>query len=194
MASLQLDPHCTALVVIDLQEGIVGMPTEPYPARVVVDRTRSLAEVCRERGVFVVLVHVDLSPDFGDALRLETDAPPFAGPRPDSWARIVPDLGPRPGDHVVTKRQWGAFYGTDLDLQLRRRHRDTIVLCGISTNMGVESTARDAYERGYRQVFVADAMAARSAAEHEHTVTTVFPRIGLVRSTEAVIQALTSAV
>jgi nicotinamidase-related amidase len=191
MASLQLDPNRTALVVIDLQEGIVGMPTEPYPARVVVDRVRALAEVCRERGVFVVLVHVDLSPDLGDALRLETDVPPVSGPRPDAWARIVPDLGPRPGDHVVTKRQWGAFYGTDLDLQLRRRRRDTILLTGIATNMGVESTARDAYERGYRQVFVSDAMAARSAAEHEYPVSTVFPRIGLVRTTAEVVQALT---
>jgi len=84
----------------------------------------------------------------------------------------------------------GAFYGTELDLQLRRRGVDTIILCGISTNAGVESTARDAYERGYQQVFVEDAMAARDAEEHRHTVTTLFPRIGRVRSTEDVLAAL----
>lgn len=66
----------------------------------------------------------------------------------------------------------------------------TVVLCGISTNVGVESTARDAYERGYDQVFVEDAMAARSAAEHEHTVTRIFPRIGRIRSTAEVLAAL----
>lgn len=99
-------------------------------------------------------------------------------------------MSPRPGDHRVTKKQWGAFYGTDLDLQLRRRGIRTLVLCGISTCFGVESTARDAYERGYEQVFVEDAMASRSAAEHEHTVTRIFPRMGRVRVTAEVLAAL----
>ena len=100
------------------------------------------------------------------------------------------ELTPQPGDIVISKRQWGAFYGTELDLQLRRRGVDTIVLCGISTNIGVETTARDAFERGYQQVFVEDAMAARSAEEHTATATTLFPRIGRVRSTEEVVAAL----
>lgn len=91
---------------------------------------------------------------------------------------------------MITKRQWGAFYGTELDLQLRRRDIDTIILCGILTTVGVESTARDAFERGYNQVFVEDAMAAREAADHVHTVGTIFPRIGRVRSTEEVLAAL----
>jgi nicotinamidase-related amidase len=112
------------------------------------------------------------------------------GPRPPDWAEIVPELGPEPGDLVITKRQWGAFYGTELDLQLRRRGIDTILLAGISTNVGVESTARDAYERGYAQVFVEDAMAARNPDEHAHTVRTVFARIGRVRSTAQVLAAL----
>ena len=90
--------------------------------------------------------------------------------------------------------QWGAFYGTELDLQLRRRGIDTILLAGISTNVGVESTARDAYERGYEQVFVEDAMAARSPDEHLHTIRTVFARIGRVRLTAEVLAALEMAV
>jgi nicotinamidase-related amidase len=91
---------------------------------------------------------------------------------------------------IITKRQWGAFYGTELDLQLRRRGVDTIVLCGISTSIGVESTARDAYERGYNQIFVEDAMAARDVEEHRHTVRSLFPRIGRVRTTEEVLAAI----
>jgi nicotinamidase-related amidase len=118
-------------------------------------------------------------------------APPRqAGPRPPDWAELVPELGPEPGDLFITKRQWGAFYGTELDLQLRRRGIDTILLAGISTNVGVESTARDAYERGYEQVFLEDAMAARNPDEHAHTVRMVFARIGRVRSTAEVLAAL----
>ena len=100
-------------------------------------------------------------------------------------------MTPQPGDVVITKRQWGAFYGTDLDLQLRRRGIDTMILCGISTTIGVESTARDAFERGYQQIFVEDAMAAHAAEDHRHTVESVFPRMGRVRSTEQVLAALT---
>ena len=88
---------------------------------------------------------------------------------------------------MVTKRNWGAFYGTDLDLQLRRRGIKTIVLGGIATNMGVESTARAAHEHGYSQILVEDAMASRSVEMHAFAVGTVFPLLGLVRSTEEVL-------
>lgn len=86
--------------------------------------------------------------------------------------------------------QWGAFCGTELDLQLRRRAIDTILLDGISTNVGVESAARDAYERGYEQVLMEDAMAARSPGEHAHTIRTAFARIGRDRLTAEVLAAL----
>ena len=102
----------------------------------------------------------------------------------------MPELKAEISDIIITKRQWGAFYGTELDLQLRRRGVDTIILCGISTNVGVESTARDAFERGYQQIFVEDAMAAREAEDHRHTANTLFPRIGRIRSTEDVLAAL----
>jgi nicotinamidase-related amidase len=91
---------------------------------------------------------------------------------------------------VIFKRKWGAFYGTDLDLQLRRRGLKTIVLCGIATEFGVESTARDAYERGYEQVFAEDAMTGRSAESHANSITHIFPRMGRVRSTEEIVAAL----
>jgi nicotinamidase-related amidase len=96
----------------------------------------------------------------------------------------------RESDFVVTKRQWGAFYGTELDLQLRRRGMDTIVLCGIATDIGVESTARFAYEYGYQQILAEDAMTARSAEGHRHAVIEIFPRLGRVRTTAEIIAAL----
>jgi nicotinamidase-related amidase len=157
----------------------------------VVAHAAAVAVALRAAGGTVVLVHVTPSADGRDALRPQTDTPAWQpGPRPQDWAEIVPELGPEPGDLVITKRQWGAFYGTELDLQLRRRGIDTILLAGISTNVGVESTARDAYERGYEQVFVEDAMAARGPDEHAHTIRTVFARIGRVRSTAEVLAAL----
>jgi len=191
---LTLAPAHTALVVIDLQRGIVAAPTAPRPGNEVVAHAAAVAAALRAAGGTVILVHVTPSADSRDALRPQTDTPALArGPRTADWAEIVPELGPKPGDVVIAKRQWGAFYGTELDLQLRRRGIDTILLAGISTNAGVESTARDAYERGYEQVFVEDAMAARSPDEHAHTVRTLFPRIGRVRSTAEVLAALEAA-
>ena len=188
---LELTPARTALVVIDLQRGTAAMPAAPHPASDVVTHAAAIADALRAAGGTVVLVRVTPSADGRDALRPRTDMPAqHPGPRPPDWAEIVPELGPEPGDLVITKRQWGAFYGTELDLQLRRRGIDTILLAGISTNVGVESTARDAFERGYEQVFVEDAMTARSPDDHVHTLRTVFSRIGRVRSTAEVLAAL----
>ena len=188
---LELTPARTALVVIDLQRGTAAMPAAPHPASDVVAHAAAIAHALRAAGGTVVLVRVTPSPDGRDALRPLTDMPAWhPGPRPPDWAEIVPELGPEPGDLVITKRQWGAFYGTELDLQLRRRGIDTILLAGISTNVGVESTARDAFERGYEQVFVEDAMTARSPDDHAHALRTVFARIGRVRSTAEVLAAL----
>jgi nicotinamidase-related amidase len=189
---LKIEPSKTALVVIDLQNGIVRMPAGPRsPAEVVARAARMAAAMRVARGT-VVFVRVTPSPDRKDALKPLTDIPASAAvatPPPD-WSELVPELNAQTSDIVITKRQWGAFYGTELDLQLRRRGVDTIILCGISTNVGVESTARDAFERGYQQVFVEDAMTAREAEDHRHTVSSLFPRIGRIRSTEDVLAAL----
>ncbi len=186
-----LDPRSTALVLIDLQNGIVAGPTAPISAREVVANARRLTDVCRRAGALVVLVHVTTSADRLDALRpIADEAPPLGAPPPQGWSEIIPELGPEPGDLVIAKHQWGAFYGTELDLQLRRRGITTIILGGIATNIGVESTARDAYERGYQQIFAVDAMTARNAEDHAHTVTRIFPRLGRVRTTDQIVRAI----
>jgi nicotinamidase-related amidase len=122
------------------------------------------------------------SPDRKDALRPDADIPaPTQIPSAD-WAEFIPEMQPIASDFVITKRQWGAFTGTELDLQMRRRGVTTIVLCGVSTSMGVENTARFAYEYGYHQIFVEDAMSAMSADEHVHTIKKIFPKIGKVKT------------
>ncbi len=189
--TLEIDVKKTALVMIDLQKGIAGMDRklEPYSAAEVIRNASSLADALRKAGAFVVPVHVS-SVDGKDMLRPISDQQGWGGSRSDDWADFVPELKVGSGDYSVTKHQWGAFFGTDLDLQLRRRGLGTIILCGISTNIGVETTAREAYQHGYNQIFVEDAMSAMSKEEHENTVKYIFPRIGLVRKTEEILRAI----
>ena len=190
MSDVVIDKSKTALVVIDLQKGIVGRPTVPYTTESVVANAAGLAAAFRENAMPVFLLRVQPSPDRKDALHPTADTAWPAHTPPPDWAEIVPELGPEPGDCVITKLQWGAFYGTGLDLQLRRRGMTTIVLCGIATEFGVESTARDAYELGYEQVFAADAMTGVNAESHANAVERIFPRIGQVRRTEEILAAL----
>lgn len=191
MSTLSIDPKTTALVLIDLQHGTVGRAVAPRPGGEVVRNAVRLAAKFRERGATIVLVRVSFAADRKDAVNSQVDSPmQMSGPLPPNWSEIVPEVGPREGDLVITKHQWGAFYGTDLDLHLRRRGVRTIVLGGIATNFGVESTARDAFERAYQLVFVEDAMASLTTEGHVFVIQNIFPRIGLVRSTDAVLEGL----
>ena len=186
---LKINIQKTALVVIDLQKGITAINTEPYTSKIVVENAVKILSEVRKNKMPVFLVHVTPSPDLKDALRPVSETSYQRSGYDPSWSEFVPELKIQPSDFLITKHQWGAFYGTELDLQLRRRGIDTIILCGISTNLGVESTARFAYEFGFNQIFVSDAMAARSKDEHEYPIKYVFPRLGLIRTTEEVLKA-----
>lgn len=173
----------TALVVIDLQEGIVGRDLKPYTGKEVVSNTTKLIDVVKEKGGFVVLVRVSTT-DGKDMPHPKTDLSGNNFVRPEGWDEYIPELKGIDKAHYITKRQWGAFYGTDLDLQLRRRGIENIILCGISTGIGVDTTAREAYQRGYNQIFVEDAMTAISKEEHDFVTKNIFPRMGKIRKTE----------
>ncbi len=188
---LKIKPEETALVLIDLQIGITSMMSEPSTPAEVIANAQKLTKAFHEAKMQVCLVHVNGSADGKDMLHPETDEKmQWGGERPKNWSEIVPELSLKENDLLITKRQWGAFYGTELDLELRRREIKTIVLGGISTNYGVESTARDAYERGYSLIFAEDAMAARAKSDHEFAIARIFPRIGRVRKTAEIISAL----
>ena len=141
-------------------------------------------------GAPVVMVRVGWSADFAEALKQPVDAQAGAHDLPDNWWAYPQALGKHESDIEVTKRQWGAFYGTDLELQLRRRGIDTIILCGISTNIGVESTARNAWELGFNLVIAEDACSAFNNDQHQSSLSYIFPRIARVRSTEEILAAL----
>jgi nicotinamidase-related amidase len=187
---LTIDKSKTAIVVIDLQKGIASRPTRPHAADLVIANAAKLVNAFRNNQMPVFLVHVSHTP--GTALSVISDEtfqrPP--GQMPPDWAEFVPQLAQVPSDIIITKKQWGAFYGTDLDLQLRRRKLDTIVLCGIATDYGVESTARFAYEYGYQQIFAEDAMASMTDEQHNVAVNFVLKRIGRVRKTDEILAAL----
>lgn len=189
MALTTLDER-TALVVIDLQQGIIGAPAVPHAASDVLDRSVRLAEAFRARSLPVVLVRATMAPDGADWAPGRTEASRHGGPRPEGWDQIVGELGPRDGDIVVTKRNWGAFFGTDLDLQLRRRGVTQIVLTGVATSAGVESTARAAHEHGYHVTLATDAMSDLDADAHHNSVTRIFPRLGETATTEEILAHL----
>ena len=178
---LELEPDKTALVLIDLQNGIVNRPNLNRPADQVVAFNKQLAEQFRAAGATVVLVNVGWGNDYADAIKALVDQPtpqPEGGLSPD-WMQLVEGLA-QPGDLHITKHQWGAFTGTELDLQLRRRGIDTIVISGIATNFGVESTVRHGWELNYNMVVVEDTCASFSAEMHDFSCSIVFPRISRV--------------
>ncbi|MFF9199037.1 isochorismatase family protein [Streptomyces sp. NPDC014779] len=164
-----LDPGRTALVLVDLMERIVALPLAPRPGSDVLAAAGRLAETFRAAGAPVVHIRVE---------RPGVDTQP---PGSDLVAALV-----RPGDEVVVKRTIGGFQDTGLDELLRARGARTLVLGGIATNLGVESTARAAADLGYDLVFAEDAMTALTADEHRASVQLDFPRLGTVAETTAI--------
>ena len=179
-----LDPK-TALVIIDLQRGIVAMDTA-HPIAGVVQRSSALADAFRHHGLPVVLVNVDGVPP-GRTARSR-----LRGALPAGFADLIPELNQQPSDHVVTKQTAGAFTKTDLEAHLRSLGVTQIVLAGVATSMGVESTARQAHELGFNVALATDAMTDMDGEVHANSVTKVFPRLGETAATADVLEMLES--
>jgi nicotinamidase-related amidase len=182
MSLTKLDDH-SALIAIDLQKGVVGMPTV-HPAGEIVVRVAQLANAFRQCGQPVVLVNVT------GAAPGRTDAGLRKFSFPADWTELAPELEQHPDDHIVSKQRLGTFIGTSLDDYLRRRGVTQVFLTGIATSSGVESTARSAYDYGYHVVLVVDAMTDRDADNHRHSVEKVFPRVGETCKTDDVLNLL----
>lgn len=170
-----LDAGRTALIVVDLMPRLVAQDMGPHKGVDVVARASRLVAAFRRNGGTVVLVRVE-RPNVAEQ-------PPGSG--------FVPEMAPLPGDITIVKRTIGAFYGTDLADRLRERNVETVVMAGLATTMGVESTARAAADHGFEVVFAADAMSGVTALEHEHALTVVLPRFGEVTTTDAVLARIT---
>jgi nicotinamidase-related amidase len=180
---MQLDAKSTALVLIDLQKGVMSMPVQPHSADAVYTRSMALTQRFRAAGAVVVRVRVSFANDFADAVRQPVDQPTNYAGLKSGWDEFPEPLAPT--DIVITKRQWGAFHGTELDLQLRRRGVRTIVLGGIATNIGVESTARAAAEHGYALVVAEDLCSGASAEMHAFSFAHILPRLARIATSDA---------
>jgi nicotinamidase-related amidase len=178
-----LDPK-TALIVVDLQKGIVSRPIAP-PMEGVVKHAVALTEAFRGHGLPVVLVNV------AGAAPGRTEQP-RGGPRdlPAGWTDLIPELNRRPQDHVVTKHTPGAFTNTDLEAHLRALGVTQVVIAGVATSNGVEVTALQAYELGFNVTLATDAMTDPRADAHAYSVTRVFPRIGETGRAQDIIDLL----
>ena len=164
----------------------MSMPTVPHSAQEVIHRSSLIAHAFRERGAPVVYVRIDMA----DVLQLPVDQPPRdpnAPPLPASASELVLEAGFQSGDFLITKRHWGAFADTELEQVLKQRGIDTVVLAGVATNVGVESTARQGTGLGFAFVIVEDACAARDADAHRLAFEKTFPRLARVRKTVEVI-------
>lgn len=182
MALTTLDPN-TALIVVDLQKGIIGLPAI-HPIGSIIERARALADAFRERDLPVVLVNV------AGGAPGRTEQPRQSGSRPEGWTDLIPEMNQQPRDIVVTKRTWGAFASTDLEAQLKARGVTQVVIAGVATGTGVEATARQAYEAGFNVTLALDAMTDTRPEAHDYSIRNVFPRLGETGTTQEIVGLL----
>lgn len=182
MALTTLDPN-TALIIVDLQKGIVGSAFV-HPIDEVVERSRALLDAFRRRGLPVVLVNV------AGGAPGRTERPRRSEPFPDGWADLIPELDQQRSDIVVTKRTWGAFASTDLEDRLKALGVTQVVVTGVATATGVEATARQAYEQGFNVTLAIDAMTDGRREAHDYSINNVFPKLGETGSAREIIELL----
>jgi nicotinamidase-related amidase len=189
---LKLDPRRTALVLIDLQNWIVGQPRAPHAGDAVVDNGILLMDALKVAAGTIVLVRVTFSDGYADMVKAPVDVSMVLpeGGIPAEAVAFDAKIDPARADVIITKRHWGAFHGTELDLQLRRRGIDTVIVGGIATNFGVESTVREAYAHNYAVLVPEDACSSASAEMHRFSIETILPRISRIRSTAEIIEAI----
>lgn len=173
----------TALIVIDLQAGFAGMPTV-HPIDGVVANAATLAAAFRVKALPVVLVNV------AGGAPGRTEQGGGGQELPDGWADLLPQLNQQPGDKTVTKFSWGAFHNTDLAAHLTELGATQVVIAGVATSIGVESTARQAHEHGFHVTLATDAMTDLNPAAHDNTVSHIFPLLGETGTTKDVLALL----
>jgi nicotinamidase-related amidase len=179
---IALNPKSTALVLIDLQNGILGRKLEPLSAEELLEAGKALARRFRAEGAPVVLVNA--APVTESKPRAVDELSPLPKTLPAGFVDLAPGLA-EPGDLKITKTSWGAFSVPELDRELRKRGVRAVVLGGVATQFGVESTARQAWELGYELVIVRDATTSIAIEAHDNSMRRIFPRIARVTESDA---------
>ena len=189
---LTFEKDTTALIIIDLQKGILDSEPVPFGREQIVRRAVSLGHAFAKAGSPIVLTTTDFAAGYADAPKGLADSPwelPKTG-LPADFATLVPEINDLPAAFRVAKRQMSAFFGTELDLQLRRRGCDTVVLCGVATNLGVEATARAAFDFNYNVILASDACGSVAPGLHEFAMEKILPRIARVRKTSEILDVM----
>lgn len=185
----RLDPATTAVVVVDVQRlftDMVGAPIEP-PLNDVLPRIGRFVDDSRKAGATIVLVRTIIAPDAHS--RSTRQWPEFmrAGMAPDApGSTFDPCLNPHPGDIEVVKQRYSAFVGTRLDEILRERGIVSIVVLGLTTNVCVQSTTRDAWQRDYETITLADCCAEIGPGSHDASLAWTARNFGAVCTSEEV--------
>lgn len=182
MSVTTLDPQ-TALIVIDLQKGLAALPAVD-PIQAIAQKAGALASAFRGHGLPVVLVNV------AGGAPGRTEQGHRSMQFPPDWTELMPELAQQPQDHLVTKYTWGAFAGTGLEQWLKSAGVTQVVLAGVATSIGVESTAREAYALGFNVTLAVDAMTDLSADAHANSVARIFPRLGETGTTQEIVALL----
>ena len=199
------DINTSALVLVDITQGMLKLPIFGNDGDTVLSKAIALAEAFRAHDALVVLTANAGRPGgpavqgkgvglVGAPMPIERDmSVVMSAAGQPGFGELPSELGPKPTDHFIRKHSWGAFFATDLDLQLRRIGVKTLVIGGIASNFGAETTAREAKAHGYNVVFVTDVMRALTAEEHEHCLRFTFPMIGQVRTAKDVLDAISGS-
>jgi nicotinamidase-related amidase len=177
----------TALVLIDLQQGIIRVPLA-HPINEVLQNAAKLVAAFRNAGLPIVIVNVDPRTNPANGLRKDAKAP--ASTFDEAFLAITPEIITAEGDSFITKNNWNAFTNPALNETLKKLRVTGIVLAGVATSIGVEGTARAASENGYNISFAQDAMTDRFADAHAHSLKYIFPRLGEVDDTDKIIEKL----
>lgn len=173
----------SALLIVDLQKGISNHPLV-HSLPDIVARANELAAAFRARNLPVVMIAVNGAPPG------RTQA---GRPRPklsDDFADLLPDLARSAADLHILKQAPSAFANTGLQDCLLQLGVTQVVVLGVATGSGVDSTARHAYELGFSVTLVDDAMTDVDVGRHENCLTSVFPRVGEVGSTREILALL----
>jgi len=186
-------PERMALVNIDMQNIFVeGAPD----GLVTLDRINRLAAVCRESGILVIHARHVLRPDGSNMGVLAEVAPPVKAGllnKGAETAALHKDLVVDPRDVLLEKPRFGAFYGTDLELILRARGLDTIIISGIASTTCCDTTAREAMARDFRVFFLSDGTTVRQTELHQATLTIIGARFAQVLTVDEMIQKISGA-
>ena len=208
MLETKIDIKKTALLVIDMQNDLVKVKEAPFnevtkmvKSKGAISNIAKVIAAARQVAMPIIFTNHVHRKDSADVVPTITDlmlqglAPPprEAMVEGTSGVNIVDELRPAPGDHIIWKRRSNAFYNSDLELMLRSRGIDTLIITGVVTDGCVANTVRGARERDLHVIVLSDCCATMMSEDDEYFIKTVFPKAGRVRTSDEMVTVISGA-